>query len=139
MPTSAQGQGLRLFGEGVDIALQYFNAGTRENLPSLTKLARAWAVRYHGHYPRPKIPAAANHDFFETFPHAFNLEIEAGIRLPPAKMVSPARSPRQPPRDPSPALASDEEMDNVVDLRTRRPHPSEARVKPEMRDRKSVG
>jgi hypothetical protein len=124
---------LRLFGEGVDIALQYFNAGTKENLPSLTKLARAWAVRYHGHHAPPKVPLPANHDFFETFPHAFNLNIEAGIRLVPNKMVSPVRSPRQPSLEPSPALASDEEMDNVVDLRTRRPHPSEARVKPEMR------
>lgn len=137
MPAStfapAPAQGLQLFGEGVDIALQYFNAGTKENLPSLTKLARAWAARYRGHRPRPQVPIAANHDFFETFPHAFNLDIEAGIRLVPDTMASPVRSPRQPSREPSAALASDEEMDEVVDLRTRRPHPSEARVKPEMR------
>lgn len=132
-PAPAQRQGLRLFGEGVDIALQYFNAGTKENLPSLTKLARVWAAKYHGHHPRPQVPIAANLDFFETFPHAFNLDIEAGIRLVPDTMVSPARSPRQPSRESPPALASDEEMDDVVDLRTRRPHPSEARVKPEMR------
>ncbi|KAK1831554.1 hypothetical protein QBC39DRAFT_89526 [Podospora conica] len=129
-PSPAHGQGLQLFTEGVDIALQYFNQGTRENLPSLTELARAWAARYHGH--RPKL-TVANSDFSDVFPHAFNLNIEAGIRLPPDNMAPPAHSPQQLSLEPSETLASDEEMDNVVDLRTRRPHPAEARVKPQMR------
>ncbi|KAK5658514.1 hypothetical protein OQA88_1906 [Cercophora sp. LCS_1] len=134
--------------QGIDIALSYFNFGTRDEIPALTVRARLWANKYFRRYRYGTKRAVG---LLQSFPDLFNLDIDAPFRLCPAKMSSPASHPepegntlrdhkravRKSSSEPFPAfseplLASEEEIDEIIDLRPRNSH-SEGKAKPIMR------
>ncbi|KAK4127838.1 hypothetical protein N657DRAFT_653952 [Parathielavia appendiculata] len=144
-PRSKRGD-LAMLRQGVDIALEYFNSDDSVPISELTPKARDWADRYvNGDPYAAKRPTA----LLRTFPNLFNFEVEAHLRLRPAVM-SPPSSPEPESASPrglrraerrfmnsgtfpefaEPTLASDSEMDQIVDLRCRRPEPA---AKPTMR------
>ncbi|KAL2263642.1 hypothetical protein VTK26DRAFT_5804 [Humicola hyalothermophila] len=145
-PRSKRGD-LAMLRAGVDIALQYFNTDDRMTISALTRQAKHWADRYfRGYYYAAKPSTALQ----TTFPNLFNLHIPGPLRLAPAAMPSPPRSPEPEgasPRDlrraerkamnseafpefAEPTLASDEEIDQIVHLQTRQPNGA---TKPAMR------
>ncbi|KAK4137893.1 hypothetical protein BT67DRAFT_447593 [Trichocladium antarcticum] len=145
-PRSKNGD-LVLLRAGVDIALQYFNSDDEEAILTLTTKARKWADRYFkGYRYATKRPTA----LLRVFPDLFNLRIPAHRRLAPSPMPSPSNT-QEPegasPRDlrraerkamntesfpefAEPTLASDAELDQIVDLRARQP---KGAAKPAMR------
>ncbi|KAH6845457.1 hypothetical protein B0I37DRAFT_185052 [Chaetomium sp. MPI-CAGE-AT-0009] len=131
---------------GLDIALEYFNSDGSVPISSLTTKARLWADRYFKGYPYAvKRPTA----LLRTFPNLFNLDIEPHLRLVP-RIMSPPSSPEPEgasPRDlrraerramnseafpefAEPTLASDAEIDRIIDLPNRCAAPT---TKPTMR------
>ncbi|KAJ4306373.1 hypothetical protein N0V88_001173 [Collariella sp. IMI 366227] len=131
---------LAFLGQGVDIALAYFNS---DNIvtSSLTAKARNWADRYfQGASYAANRPTA----LLQWYSNLFNLDVEGHIRLLPKEMPSPTpelvgASPKQLlrneqqdlnsepfPEFAEPTLASEADIDAVVDLRT-------AKAKPDMR------
>lgn len=141
---------LVLLRQGIDIALAYFNSVTREELPSLTTRARIWADKYYRgyHYSTRRAPG-----LLKTFPDLFNLSIEAPLRLSPAGMTPKITHPEAEgsslrdhrraerrlasdveafPQFSEPLLASDADIDQIIDLRPRQA-PSDGKVKPLMR------
>ncbi|KAM7209154.1 hypothetical protein V8F20_000492 [Naviculisporaceae sp. PSN 640] len=139
---------LVLLRQGLDIAVNYFNFGQRENIKKLTVDAKKWCVQYYkGYHYAPKRATG----LLKTFPNLFNLEVESHLRIVRAVMEESGHSqpegatPRQLrraerkaanseafPEFEEPTLASDEEMDEIVELRPRR-SPEQPKVKPEMR------
>ncbi len=62
-----------MLGQGLDIALEYFNTNDPKAISALTSKARIWANRYFKGYPyAAKRPVA----LLRTFPDLFNLDIE---------------------------------------------------------------
>ncbi|KAK3299284.1 uncharacterized protein B0H64DRAFT_318118 [Chaetomium fimeti] len=144
-PRSKRGD-LAMLRLGLDIALEYFNSDGSVSISSLTTKARLWADRYFKGYPyAAKRPTA----LLRTFPNLFNLDIEPHLRLLP-KIMSPPSSPEPEgasPRDlrrferramnseafpefAEPTLASDAEIERIIDLPNRRTAPT---TKPTMR------
>ncbi|KAK3308844.1 uncharacterized protein B0T15DRAFT_509256 [Chaetomium strumarium] len=144
-PRSKRGD-LALLCQGFDIALEYFNSDSAVT-SALTAKARKWADRYFKGYPyAAKRPTA----LLRTFPNLFNLEVEAHLRLVPTVMASPssaepegasprdlrrierrARNSEPFPEFAEPTLASEAELDQVVDLTRQRAKPT-MRVDPAM-------
>ncbi|KAK4238880.1 hypothetical protein C8A03DRAFT_43423 [Achaetomium macrosporum] len=127
--------------QGVDIALEYFNSDSAGAISTLTAKARKWADKYFKGYPyAAKRPTA----LLRTFPNLFNLEIEAHLRLvptvsmaPPSSVEPEGASPRDLrraerramnsetfPEFAEPTLASEAELDQVVDLTRQRAKPT---------------
>lgn len=164
---AAKRRSLVLLRQGIDIAVNYFNTGQRENVKSLTIDAQKWCVKYYkGYHYAPRRATG----LLKTFPNLFNLEVEcmlllykntlkvfanflftAHLRIVRAVMEKSGHS--QPegatsrqlrraerkaasseafPEFAEPTLASDEEIDEIVELRPRR-SPQQPKVKPEMR------
>ncbi|KAH6636924.1 hypothetical protein F5144DRAFT_200615 [Chaetomium tenue] len=144
-PRSKRGD-LAMLRLGLDIALEYFNSDGSVPISSLTTKARLWADRYFKGYPyASKRPTA----LLRTFPNLFNLSIEPHLRLVP-KIMSPPSSPEPEGASPrelrraerkamnsevfpefaEPTLASDAEIDRIIDLPNRRTAPT---TKPTMR------
>jgi len=64
---------LVLLREGVDIAVDYFNSGERQNIPKLTTSAKKWCAKYFkGYHYAPKRATG----LLQTFPNLFNLDVE---------------------------------------------------------------
>ncbi|KAH6626176.1 hypothetical protein B0J18DRAFT_133505 [Chaetomium sp. MPI-SDFR-AT-0129] len=145
-PRSKRGD-LALLRLGVDIALEYFNnADGSVPMSTLTTKARLWADRYFKGYPyAAKRPTA----LLRTFPNLFNLGIEPHLRLTP-QVMSPPTSPEPEGASPrelrrierhamnseafpefaEPTLASDADLDRIIELPNRRTMPA---TKPNMR------
>ncbi|KAK4034897.1 hypothetical protein C8A01DRAFT_18370 [Parachaetomium inaequale] len=134
-PRSKSGD-LAMLRLGLDIALEYFNSDAGVPIPALTTKARIWADRYFKGYPyAAKRPTA----LLRTFPNLFNLDVKPHLRLTP-RVMSPPSSPEPEgasPRDlrraernamnseafpefAEPTLASESEIDQIVDFRNRR-------------------
>ncbi|KAM7204322.1 hypothetical protein V8F33_001624 [Rhypophila sp. PSN 637] len=140
--------GFVLLRQGVDIALAYFTFGQRENIPKLTIDAQKWCLKYYkGYHYAPKRATG----LLKTFPNLFNLNVEPHRRITAATMKEPAHSEPEGasrrelrraerkaanseafPEFAEPTLASDEEIDEIVDLRPRIAA-QQPRVKPNMR------
>ncbi|AEO62633.1 uncharacterized protein THITE_2107028 [Thermothielavioides terrestris NRRL 8126] len=146
-PRSKRGD-LAMLCQAVDIALEYFNSDDSVPLSTLTAKARIWADRYFKGY---RYAAKRPTSLLRTFPNLFNLEVEAPLRLVPKVMPSPSASepdgasPRELrraerrsmnseafPEFAEPTLASDAELDQIVDLRTRQ-RGADSAAKPRMR------
>ncbi|KAK3359973.1 hypothetical protein B0T25DRAFT_515391 [Lasiosphaeria hispida] len=148
LPTTKRGNTV-LLREGIDIALAYFNNGTRDELPTLTTRARSWSNKYYKGY---RYAAKRATGLLQTFPNLFNLGVQPNLRLAPAEMTPPP-SPPQPEGDSirdfrqadrkvmnsevfpaftEPILASEAELDDIIDVRPRQPPPG-SRAKPNMR------
>ncbi|KAK4192879.1 hypothetical protein QBC35DRAFT_158658 [Podospora australis] len=122
---------------GVDIALAYFNSDN-ESLQSLTVKAKQWADRYFKGYPYAnKRPTT----LVRSFPNLFNLNVESHLRLGWATMPSSPSTPEPESSNPrdfrraerkamnsesfpafaEPCLATDAELDEIVQMRPRGP------------------
>jgi len=144
-PRSKRGD-LAMLRLGLDIALEYFNSDDSVPISTLTTKARLWADRYFKGYPyAAKRPTA----LLRTLPNLFNLNVEPHLRLVP-KVMSPPSSPEPEGASPrelrraerramnseafpefaEPTLASDSEIDRIVNLPNRRTAPA---TKPTMR------
>ncbi|AEO56206.1 hypothetical protein MYCTH_2077546 [Thermothelomyces thermophilus ATCC 42464] len=144
-PRSKRGD-LAMLRLGLDIALEYFNSDGSLPISTLTTKARLWADRYFKGYPyASKRPTA----LLRTFPNLFNLNIEPHLRLVPRTMSPPSspepegtssrdlrRAERRAmnseafPEFAEPTLASDSEIDRIINLPNRRTAPA---TKPTMR------
>ncbi|KAL2135197.1 hypothetical protein VTI74DRAFT_9403 [Chaetomium olivicolor] len=142
-PRSKRGESAVLL-QAVDIALQYFNSADVA-ASTLTTKARNWADRYFKGYPYAKKRPTA---LLQWFPDLFNLDVDGDIRLRRAVMPSPTPEPEgATPRElrraerramnsetfpefSEPTLASEVEIDEIVDLRMQQ---NDAKVKPTMR------
>lgn len=141
---------LVLLRQGIDIALAYFNSATSEELSSLTIEARTWADKYYRGYQYATRGATG---LLKTFPDLFNLRIEAPLRLSPAGMTPKITHPEaegsglrdhqraerklasdvEPfPQFSEPLLASDADMNQIIDFRPRQT-PYGRKAKPTMR------
>ncbi|KAK0638684.1 hypothetical protein B0T16DRAFT_394561 [Cercophora newfieldiana] len=138
--------------QGIDIALEYFNSGETEETARLTIKGKAkrWSDRYFKGY---NYAAQRETELLKAFPYLFDLRRLAQFRLgqayirtatpPPSNHsdiedMSAEDSPRHSetmsseefPKYSEPTLASDAEMDEIVDLRPRNPpQESKGRVK----------
>ncbi|KAK1754648.1 hypothetical protein QBC47DRAFT_222980 [Echria macrotheca] len=148
-PPRSQRADLVLLRQGLDIALAYFNHGTRDELPKLTAKATAWSNKYFRGY---QYAATRPTGLLKKFPDLFNLDIESVFRLLPVKIENQSGHPTSPegtsirdqrraerqmttepfPTFTEPTLASDADMDEVIDLRRRLP-PLGGNQKPIMR------
>ncbi|KAM7217415.1 hypothetical protein V8F06_007164 [Rhypophila decipiens] len=137
-----------LLRQGVDIALAYFTFGQKENIQKLTIDAKEWCLKYYkGYYYAPKRATG----LLKAFPNLFNLNVEPHRRITIATMKEPAHSEPEGasrrelrraerkaanseafPEFAEPTLATDEEIDEIVDLRPRIAA-QQPRVKPNMR------
>ncbi|KAK0719791.1 hypothetical protein B0H67DRAFT_486472 [Lasiosphaeris hirsuta] len=148
LPNTKRGN-IVLLREGIDLALAYFNNGTRDELPMLTAKAKRWSNKYYKGYRYASKRATG---LLQTFPNIFNLSVQPNLRLVPAEMTPPP-SPPQPEGDSirdfrqadrkvmnsedfpaftEPILASEAELDDIIDVRPRQP-PLGSRAKPNMR------
>ncbi|KAK4452299.1 hypothetical protein QBC34DRAFT_31893 [Podospora aff. communis PSN243] len=127
-----------LLRQGVDIALDYFNIGEKDEIPRLTSRAEKWCRRYYQGYDyygtsRPL-------ELLDRFPGIFNLRIEPHLRLDRSMPSSPAPSDHSEmesmeskgfPAYSEPTLASKEELDQITEVRPRATH--QVGMKPVMR------
>ncbi|KAK0614125.1 hypothetical protein B0T14DRAFT_297348 [Immersiella caudata] len=115
-----------LLRQGVDIALDYFNFGEKDEIPRLTSRAQKWCRQYYQGYEY--YAARRPLDLLETFPSLFNLRIEPYFRLDRSMPSSPAPSDHSEiqsmesrgfPAYSEPTLASEEELDGITEVRPR--------------------
>jgi len=149
-PSPGRRAELVLLRQGVDIALEYFNFGTRDEIPQLTRKAKKWSEKYfQGYHHAAQRPTG----LVKKYPSIFNLNIEPYFRLDPAAVMasSPTHADVQSsnakdyeraeratmnteafPKFIEPTLASAAELDEITDLRPRLPQ-QQGKSKPDMR------
>ncbi|KAK3328482.1 hypothetical protein B0T19DRAFT_193006 [Cercophora scortea] len=126
-------RGVVILREGLDIALRYFNDSDGEDTKKLTSLARSWADRYYQKY---NYAAKRPTGLLKTYPNLFNLKVQAHQRLVPAAAMAPSSPPVSGleafPEFTEPTLASSAQLDEIVNLRPRKPSHRDG-AKPVMR------
>ncbi|KAK3378466.1 hypothetical protein B0H63DRAFT_248250 [Podospora didyma] len=149
-PARSRRAELVLLREGLDVVVSYFNCDDREAIRVLTIKAKKWSEKYfQGYHYAAKRPTI----LLKAFPHLFDLSVQGHLRLAlaPTPMTSP--SPSEPEGTPvrvlrqlerrnmnseefppfaEPTLASEDELDEIIDLRPRLPR-SKGKTKPVMR------
>ncbi|KAK0670480.1 hypothetical protein QBC41DRAFT_335975 [Cercophora samala] len=139
LPRSRRGEQVHLR-EGVNIALNYFNTTDREKIELLTSKAKNWADRYYKGYNYAfKRPTA----LLQQYPNLFNMNTEAHTRLE-VQMAAQNTTPEPESGDPrefrrwereaihsepfpeftEPTLASEELINQVLEMRPSRARPS---------------